>query len=138
LDSEQGPAATATVAALRPMTPEYASPEQFRGEAITTAADVYSLGAILYEILCGARAHHFHGHGTREIERVICEAEPPRMSEAAPALRGALEGDLDAIVAKAMRKEPGMRYASVERFTADLERYLNGWPVEARHGAFTY
>jgi hypothetical protein len=141
LDAEAGSGRTATAVALRPMTPDYASPEQFRGETITTAADVYSLGAILYELLTDQRPHRFSSYGLRELERVICEAEPVRPSECslgATPWRGQLQGDLDAIVAKAMRKEPAQRYASVDHLAVDLSRYLEGWPVQARQGDISY
>ena len=120
------------------LTPDYASPEQVRREQITTATDVYSLGAILYELLCGQRPHRFGDRGLREIERVIAEIDPPRMSESAPALRRVLSGDLDAIVAMALRKEPDRRYHSVEQFAADLQNYLDGTSGVARQGTFRY
>jgi eukaryotic-like serine/threonine-protein kinase len=142
LDANAGAGQTATLVAMRPMTPDYASPEQFRGDAITTAADVYSLGAILYELLSDQRPHRFSGNSLRELERVICEMEPPRPSECArlstSPWRARIKGDLDAIVAKAMRKEPALRYPSVDRLAADLERYLGGWPVHARQGDVSY
>jgi len=140
LDADTG--AGRTMAALRPMTPDYASPEQIRGDPITTATDVYSLGAILYELLSGVRAHRFPSYGLREVERVICETDPPRLSEAAPEAaphrRQQLQGDLEAIVSKAMRKEPASRYTTVDQLSADVERYLNGWPVSARQGNVAY
>jgi tetratricopeptide (TPR) repeat protein len=129
---------TMTMATIRVVTPDYGSPEQILGERITTAADVYSLGAILYELLCGLRPHRFTGVGIREVERVICELEPVRASEAATRWKGQIRGDLDAIIAKAMRKEPALRYASVEQFAADLQRYLDGYPVAARQGDVAY
>ena len=141
MDPERTPDRTATHAAMRPITPEYASPEQFRGEVVTTAADVYSLGAIFYEMLSGVRAHQFSGHSWPELERVICDGEPLRMSEttAKPvAERAELRGDVDAIAAKAMRKEPGLRYASVDQLADDVQRYLDGFPVVARQGTFAY
>jgi len=120
------------------LTPDYASPEQVRGELITTATDIYSLGAILYELLSGAKPHQFHSAAIRELERVICEADPPKMSEAAAARNAELRGDLDAIVSMAMRKEPERRYPSVERMITDLSHYLNGFPVSARQGNMGY
>ena len=142
LDAKTGSGQTATAVALRPMTPDYASPEQFRGEAITTAADVYSLGAILYELLTEQRPHRFSSYGLRELERAICETEPVRPSECAKLSkipwRGQLRGDPDAIVAKALRKEPAQRYASVDHLAADLTRYLEGWPVQAHRGDVGY
>jgi tetratricopeptide (TPR) repeat protein len=138
LDPDEGPGLTMTGVAGRMLTPEYASPEQLRGERITTASDVYSLGAVLYQLLSGARPHQFKGTGFREYERVICETEPQRMSDAAKRWNGQLRGDFDAIVAKAMRKEPELRYASVDQFSIDIERSLDGFPVAARQGDKTY
>jgi tetratricopeptide (TPR) repeat protein/tRNA A-37 threonylcarbamoyl transferase component Bud32 len=138
LDPETDSGRTQTAVALRRITLEYASPEQIRAQQMTTAADVYSLGVVLYELLSGKRPHQFSNYSPREIERVICEADPPRLSEAAPKLRKQLSGDLEAIVAKAMRKEPQLRYASVEQFAADLERYIAGEEVSARQGNFAY
>src|SRR5262249_50700768 len=119
LDPDEGPGLTMTGVAGRMLTPEYASPEQLRGERITTASDVYSLGAVLYQLLSGTGPHQFKGNGFREYERVTCETEPPRMSDAAKRWNGQLRGDFDAIVAKAMRKEPELRYASVDQFAQD-------------------
>jgi len=135
-DGERG----RTKVSARPVTPEFASPEMIRAEQITTAADVYSLGAILYELLSGERAHRFANHGFREVERVVCEADPPPASTVArgPALSRQLQGDLDAIISMAMRKEPSSRYATVNQLAADIERYLNGWPVTARQGTVAY
>ena len=124
---------TATVAA-RPLTPEYASPEQIRRLPLTTATDVYALGAILFELLTGERAHRFSNRSTREMERVVCEADPPRLSEITPKLPAPQGSDLEAIVSKAMRKEPALRYSSVEQLAADLERCWKGLPVLARQG----
>jgi tetratricopeptide (TPR) repeat protein len=135
LNGESGGRTTVTA---RPVTPEFASPEMIRAEQITTAADVYSLGAILYELLSGERAHRFVSQGFREVERVVCEVEPPLPSARAQTFRRQLQGDLDAIISMAMRKEPAARYATVDQFAADIERYLNGWPVTARHGDLAY
>ncbi len=139
LDQESAFKETATILAARALTPDYASPEQIRAEHITTATDVYSLGAIFYELLSGVRAQRFTTPGTREIERVVCETDPPRLADTAPpALRSKLQGDLDAIVSMALRKEQALRYQSVEQMAADLRRHLNGWPVKAREGTFRY
>jgi serine/threonine protein kinase/predicted Zn-dependent protease len=163
----QVPLATRT--GWRPMTPEYASPEQIRGRAITTAADVYSLGVLLFELLTGHRPYRAAvGQSLLEMERLVCETEPEkpsvvvsRMEEKTsahgaaptvvtpelvstqrglrpPELRRRLRGDLDTIVLKAIRKEPGRRYSSVEEFSQDIERYLTGMPVLARKSTIAY
>ena len=131
-------AGTGRTLLLRPLTPDYASPELIRDEPITTAADVYSLGAILYELLSGVRAQRFASYTPREVERVICESEPARMSQAAGGRQRQLRGDLDAIAAMAMRKEPAARYRTVEELAADLQRYLDGAGVAARQGSVAY
>jgi Tol biopolymer transport system component/serine/threonine protein kinase len=112
---------------IRMLTPDYASPEQVRGDAVTTAGDIYSLGAVLYELISGRRAHQFKDRTTREIERVICEQDP------AP-----LGGELDSIVQMAMNKRPECRYAAVEQLSDDVRRYLEHRPVLARRGAVSY
>jgi hypothetical protein len=124
---------------LHRLTPEYGSPEQARGEPVTTATDVYSLGAVLYELLTGARPHRFEGESVVHMVHAICEVEPPRPSLAAPpARRRALRGDLDNVVMKALQKEPGRRYASAEQLSEDLRRHLDGQPVAARAGTWAY
>jgi serine/threonine-protein kinase len=115
------------------MTPQYASPEQVRGETITTASDVYSLGVLLYELLTGRRPYRLTSTAAAEVERAICYEEPEKPSAAAGrSLRRRLRGDLDNIVLMAMRKEPPRRYRSVEQFAEDIRRHLNGLPVIAR------
>ncbi len=145
LAADPGNAVTHTETAMRLMTPDYASPEQVRGGVITTAADVYALGAVLYELLTGRRPHQFVTYSPLEIERTICETEAQRPSEAArqqpdaPArLARQLAGDLDNIVLMALRKEPERRYQSVEQFSEDLRRHLTGLPVLARKDTFIY
>jgi serine/threonine-protein kinase len=123
-----GAAAGATMTQDRRFTPHYASPEQARGELITTATDVYSLGALLYELLTGTRPHDFTGVPPTEYARVICEAEPRRR----------LAGDLDRIAMMALRKEPERRYASVEQLARDLRNYLDGFPVIAQPDSVGY
>ena len=123
---------TETMTTGRAFTPAYASPEQIRGEPVSVATDVYGLGALLYHLLTGRRA--FEGAGMA-LERAVLDTEPPRPSTVAP---GALDGDLDAIVLKAMRKEPEMRYTSVAAFADDVQRYLDGQPVRAHAGSFSY
>ncbi|MGB7923697.1 MAG: serine/threonine-protein kinase [Pyrinomonadaceae bacterium] len=133
-----------TMTAMRLMTPDYASPEQVRGEPITTATDVYALGAVLYELLTGERAHQIKSHSLAEIERVVCEVEVERPSvvvgrRKSPAkLQRELAGDLDNIVLMSLRKEPERRYQSVEQLSEDIRRYLEGRPVTARQDTFGY
>ncbi|MGK7311858.1 MAG: tetratricopeptide repeat protein [Candidatus Longimicrobiales bacterium M2_2A_002] len=165
LDVPPGTAHTRTAARL--MTPEYASPEQVRGETITTASDVYSLGVLLYELLTGRRPYRLAGRTPRETERAITEEEPERPSaavtraggeavevegagdgspqEVAAArgttphrLRRRLRGDLDKILLMSLRKEPGRRYASVEGLAEDIRRHLDGLPVRARPDSVGY
>lgn len=145
LAADPGEAITRTETALRLMTPDYASPEQVRGGSITTATDVYSLGAVLYELLTGRRPHQFETYSPAAIERAICDTESPRPSDAARQQTNAptklarqLEGDLDNIVLMALRKEPARRYQSVEQFSEDIRRYLEGLPVLARKDTFAY
>ncbi len=131
---------TAVSSATLPLTPEYASPEQARGESITTATDIYSLGAVLYELLSGKRPHRITTYTRDEVERAICSREVPRLSESAPgaALQKRLSGDLDAIVRKAMSKSPQDRYASAEQFSEDIRRHLRGRAVIAREDSWRY
>ncbi|MCP4662791.1 MAG: serine/threonine protein kinase, partial [bacterium] len=138
-----------------PMTPEFASPEQARGGAVTTAGDVYSLGVILYELITGQLPYRLDDCDALERTRRICEQEPRRPSTAAGTLRTPervsatregsahklrrrLAGDLDSIVLKALRKEPANRYGSVEQLSDDVRRHLDGLPVVAREGALLY
>jgi serine/threonine protein kinase len=134
---------------LRMMTPDYASPEQARGQAISTASDIYSLGAVLYELLTGQRPHRFTSDSFAEIERTICDVEPERPSRAVERETGGsardlkrrsrqLAGDLDNIILTALRKEPDRRYASVAELSEDLRRHLEGLPVAAREDRFWY
>jgi serine/threonine-protein kinase len=144
-----------TQADYRVLTPDHASPEQIRGDPITTASDTYVLGVVLYELLCGCKPFTLQGNRLGELERAICEATPPlpsmvvqaredaagiaRQRGTSPArLRRELAGDLDNIVLMAMRKEPERRYSSVEQFAADIDRYLQGMPVLARADAWSY
>ena len=133
-------AAGATRTGVRPLTPEFAAPEQLKGEAITTITDVYGLGAVLYEILGGCRPFTFKDRSWTELERVILHDEPPRLSVASKdgKLRKRLEGDLDHICAKALQKEPSLRYQSVHLLLDDVRRHLQGLPIAARGRVFGY
>jgi serine/threonine-protein kinase len=122
-----------TLTVLRAFTPEYASPEQVRGEPITTASDIYSLGVLLYWLLTGHRPYRSEMSSPARIEHAICEEEPVKPSERAPEeVRRYLRGDLDTIVLTALRREPRRRYASVEQFSGDIQRHLTNLPVTAR------
>ncbi|MEK7832066.1 MAG: serine/threonine-protein kinase, partial [Acidobacteriota bacterium] len=123
-----------TITGLRPMTPEYASPEQLREETITTATDVYSLGVLLYELLAGAHPFDLKNLPLHELIRIVCEEDPPPPSTRAPQLRG----DLDNVVLKALNKEPRQRYQTVEQFSDDISRYLDGKTVIARPATLFY
>lgn len=140
-DPSGPPQEEATRAELRPMTPAYASPEQVSGAPITTSADVYSLGVILYQLLTG-RLPLLPGEGTATAwERAIAEEEPPAPStvEGLPRkLRRRLAGDLDLIVLTALRKEPDRRYRSAAELHADLLRYGARLPIEARPDSWRY
>ena len=125
------------------MTPEYASPEQIRGEPVSTATDIYALGVLLYELLTGQRPYQFETHSHLEMARVICQKEPTAPSAVVKARRtdSSTENpgtDLDNIVLMAMRKNPTERYASVATFWADIQAYLNGYPVLARQQSWSY
>ncbi|MEO8195625.1 MAG: serine/threonine-protein kinase [Thermoanaerobaculia bacterium] len=124
------------------LTPRYASPEQVRGEAIGTSSDIYSLGVILYELLAGQAPYNVTLTAPAALVRAICETEPTALSSLPPRsdTRGSdrIPRDLDAIVLKALRKEPGDRYSSVEALAEDIERFLDGRPVAARRGGRTY
>ncbi|MFG6486762.1 protein kinase [Roseateles sp. BYS78W] len=125
----------------RPMTPEYASPEQVRGEEPGIASDVYAFGVLAYRLLGGASPYAAAAPASRHaLERAVLEAEPPAVSTAArdAATRKALRGDLDAIVAKALAKEPARRYATMDALAADLRRHLAGEAVEARPPSWRY
>ncbi|MBA3607802.1 MAG: protein kinase [Chthoniobacterales bacterium] len=124
------------------LTPVSASPEQARGDEVTRASDIYALGALLYEILTGKTPHQFHTHrpGLDEVARVVCEQEPvlPSLAVTDPETRHALRGDLDAIIQRAMRKDPAQRYASVADLETDIRHYLAGEPVRARPNTVPY
>ena len=146
----------ASVSSTRIFTPEYAAPEQVRGEFVTTSVDVYALGLLLYELLTGQRPYKVENSTPAAYERAILDQEPTRPSAIAtrddataaqvaanrhltPArLKRELRGDLDAIVLKALRKQPADRYASVADLAADVERHLAHQPVRARRGGWRY
>jgi serine/threonine-protein kinase len=152
---------------MRPMTPQYASPEQIQGKPITTSSDVYSLGVLLYKLLTGHLPYRLRGRHPTEFARIVAEEEPDRPStaithpeEPVPGeagrdpvtaetvswarstqpgqLRRLLTGDLDNIVLMALRKEPQRRYRSVEQFSDDIQRYQTGLPVIARKDTLGY
>jgi serine/threonine-protein kinase len=135
------PAEGQTVTGFVALTPEYASPEQVRGEPISTATDVYSLGVILYRLLTDRLPYRVRSRQVLEIVRAVCEEEPERPSQAVgdfSPLRKPLEGDLDTIVMTALRKDPLRRYPSVEALGEDVRRHLEGLPVAARKPTFSY
>lgn len=124
-------------AATRRMTALYASPEQLQGFALSPASDLYALGVVLHRLLTGALP--YARTGGPALVRAICEEEPIAASRAAPATRRRqLHGDLDAVVALALRKDPAQRYASARALSEDLFRHLEGLPVQARRGAWSY
>jgi tetratricopeptide (TPR) repeat protein/tRNA A-37 threonylcarbamoyl transferase component Bud32 len=125
LDPDVARTATALVA----LTPQYASPEQVRGEAVTTATDVYSLGVVLYELLTGRAPYTIKTLAPMDIDRAICQTEAP------PA---GVSDDLDNILAMALQKDPRRRYASVREFAEDIERSLGSLPVRARPDTALY
>ncbi len=140
LTPDSGGAFTRTASPVLPLTPEYASPEQWKALPVTTAIDVFALGSVLYELLSGVRARRFGNSTLHEMERVVCDTEAPRPSVAArePALKRQLAGDLDNIVAMAMHREPSRRYQSVDQMADDIRRHLDGLPVLARQDSLAY
>lgn len=143
------PDATFTERGPRLLTPDYASPEQVKGLPISTSSDIYSLGAVLYELLTGVRAHRFPSESYADMEKTICETEPEKPSLAARRnerlplaerkfLKKRISGDLDNIILTALRKEPQRRYSSAAEFSEDLRRHLEARPVLAREDRWTY
>jgi serine/threonine-protein kinase len=157
-DEPSFPDAPVTATGVIVATPEYASPEQIRGEPVSTASDIYALGVLLYELLAGRRPYVVGGRSHEELARAVCEQASERPSVAAAragaepgaarisadrgttpdALRRSLAGDLDTIVLAALRKEPALRYASVQSLRDDLRRHLDGFPVLARPATRRY
>ena len=158
--NEPGETNEETQTNFRALTPEYASPEQFRGEKLTTATDVYSLGVILYELLTGNRPFTTSGKTYAEVLQMVSESKPTRPSavqsskfkvqsskfesggqktkDKVKKTNPKLNSDLDNIVLKSLAKEPERRYLSVEQFSEDIERFLKGLPVAARADTFFY
>lgn len=124
----------------RALSPEYASPEQIRGEAIGTASDVYSLGVVAFEVLSGAKPYRLKRGSYAELEEAIASIDPPLASEATAdaAMKRLLRGDLDAILNKALKKLPVERYGTAELLADDLRRYLAGEPVRAVPDSLAY
>lgn len=139
-DAGEGPPTQLTREAGRVFTPAFAAPEQVTGESVTTATDVYGLGALLYLLLTGRHPAGRPGTSPAEMLRAILETEPGRLSDGVhdPRLRRELRGDLEIIVAKALKKRPKERYASVTALAEDLRRYLAEEPILARPDSLAY
>jgi tetratricopeptide (TPR) repeat protein/predicted Ser/Thr protein kinase len=135
--SADGPESEFTRQGFQSFTPQYASPEQVLGSPITTASDTYSLGVLLYRLLTGTLPYELREFTTAEMVRVICEQQPRRPARAAAGEKR-LDADLEAIVFKALRKEPADRYLTAMQLAADVQAYLDGRTVTARHGTLRY
>ncbi len=146
--SEDGTPDERTRTGLGFLTPDYASPEQLRGEPATTVSDVYALGMLLYKLLTGQKPYEFHSALPFDMSRTILDTEPTRPSDkpiaiaaagsSADRIRRTLNGDIDAIALMALRKEPERRYQSVQDLSDDIGRYLSHRPVAARKGEARY
>ena len=162
-DQQDASGVPLTQTGLLPLTPAYASPEQVRGDTITTASDIYQLGVVLYELLSGCRPYEVTGRSPSEIEQIICREEPTRPSTAITniskngndremtperagkmrqtkprKLQKKLRGDLDTIILKALRKEPERRYESADKLRSDIDLYLSDRPVTAHPDSRLY
>ncbi len=124
----------------RALTLDYASPEQIRNEPLGTASDIYSMAVVAYEVLADVKPYRLKRGSAAELEEAIASAEPPLASAATPDPRAArqLRGDLDSILNKALKKTPSERYATMDAFSRDLQRHLDGKPVEARPDGLPY
>ena len=147
LESVHAQGGNTTLGGNRPFTPNYASPEQVRGEPVSTATDIYSLGVLLYQMLTGTRPTGRKATTAAEAARSVLEDAPTRPSRLSPTeavdpqwlrTRKRLEGDLDNILLKALEKDPARRYASVDALKADIEAVLSGHPVSARAASVSY
>ena len=158
-DRDKGELTELTVEGGRPMTPEYAAPEQLKGDAITTATDVYSLGVLLYVLLTGQHPTGRSRQAPADLVKAIVDTDPTRPSDSVAStrmdvgvaatnaakrsttperLRRLLRGDLDTIIAKALKKDPAERYSSVTALADDLRRYLRSEPISARPDTAAY
>jgi tetratricopeptide (TPR) repeat protein len=134
LGDEAAGATQLTQAAGRMLTPDYASPEQFRGEPVTVASDIYSLGVLLFEMLTGTRPFRVTRASVTAMEAAVSEELAPLASTRVTTkhTQRALRGDVDTILAKALRREPEARYRTVDALIDDVDHYMNGEPVLAR------
>ena len=145
-DPDAATATTQSPFGLGPLTPNYASPEQVRGLPVTTSSDIYALGVVLFELLTGSRPYETTGKTLEDVTRLVADIAPPRPSAMPPTADAgipydasrALQGDLDAIVLRAMAKEPERRYGSAEELADDVGRYLQGKPIVAREPSLRY
>ncbi len=145
LDPDPFLGAEQTLTSASAMTPEYASPEQVRGETVSTTSDVYSLGVLLYKLLTGRSPYRTKTGRPSEIAHAITDQEPERPSivlrndrRSKVSHYKSVQGDLDKIVLRALRKEPELRYESAADFSEDVRRYLCGLPVLARRATWRY
>jgi len=140
LSPAEGGRDPATQTVVRALTPEYASPEQIRGERVATASDVYSLGVLLYELVTGQRPHAISGEQPPAPSVIVLRnsATSAARGTTRQRLQRVVRGDLDAIILMAIRREPERRYASAEQLMADVQRHLRGLPVSARRDGWDY